>query len=402
MNIVYLHQYFVTPAEAGGNRSYYLASQLASEGNEVVVITSNRKFADWPFIKTVEENGFKVVYIKNHFESKMGKFKRTIAYSRFMLLATIVGLKQKRTDLVYASSTPLSIGVPALALKLRFGSTFVFELRDLWPDVPYELGYIRSNMFYRMTKIFERYLYRKSDSIITVSEGIKNRVPDIYRGKAHSFPFGSELNSFSTEIDKRWRKEKSIDDKYTLVVYTGAIGWANGFDLLLDAAGNLLSRNESVHLALIGEGSALEHVNQRIVKEKLSNISIHPPVSASELSSVYASADAGLILFGSDSDTYYNTASPNKFFDYIASGLPLIYHFGGPLSDEIERLGLGAKVERGSRESMVQCLLDIHNGNGQEMRDRQSIRRVAEKHWNKKQILTDLALRLTQVHLEKH
>ena len=400
MKIVYLHQYFVIPTEAGGNRSYYLASKLASLGVEVVVITSNRQFADWPFIKTVEENGFKVVYIKNRFDSKMGKLKRIFAYARFMFLATVVALKQKNTDLVYASSTPLTIGIPALAIKFRSTSAFVFELRDLWPDVPYELGYIRSKIIFKLTRKFEHYLYQKSDMIVTISDGIKNRLPSEYRSKTVTFPFGSELNSFSTNIDKQWRTERSIDQT-TLVVYTGAIGWANGFDLLLDAAGDLCKINKSIHIALIGAGSALDYVSQRVEKENLSNISIFPEVPASALNRIYASADAGLILFSTDSETYYCTASPNKFFDYIAAGLPIVYHFGGPLSDQIDQLGIGIKVERNNKDSMVQSLLDIHHENGLANHSRESVREMAEKRWNKQHILTDLAHRLMQMHVKK-
>jgi len=396
MKIVYLHQYFVTPSEAGGNRSYYLASKLASLGHEVVVITSNYQYDDWPFVKTTNENGFKVVYIKNRFESKMGKLRRLIAYFRFMLLATYFSLSQKNTDLIYASSTPLLIGIPAIALKIRSKAAFVFELRDLWPDVPYELGYVRSKIVFKIMKSLEYYLYKKSDLIVTISDGIKERIPEAYRNKAVTYPFGAELSNFTASADLSWRADNSIDAD-TLVVYTGAIGWANGFDLLLDAAGDLLKEDVSVHIALIGVGSALEHVKQRVEKEKLSNISIFPPVAAKELNQIYASADVGLILFGSASDTYYNTASPNKFFDYIAAGLPFIYHFGGPLSDEVEHFAVGRKVKKDSRESLLQCLKDMHLGVGPVLRDRVAIRAVAEKQWDKQRILTELAVCLDQI-----
>ena len=393
MKIVYLHQYFVTPSEAGGNRSYYLASKLASLGNEVVVITSNYQYKNWPSIKTVQDNGFKVVYIKNSFDSRMGKVRRIVAYTRFMFLATYISLKQRNTELVYASSTPLFIGIPALALKLRTGAFFVFELRDLWPDVPYELGYIRSKIIFKAMQFLERYFYRKSDLIVTISDGIRVRVPSIYASKTVTYPFGSDLQSFSTSIDQNWRKEKSIDAR-TLIVYTGAVGWANGFDLLLDAASELLKKNESIHLAVVGTGSALDHVSQRVEKEKLSNISLFPAVSATELNRIYASADAGLILFGSVSDTYYQTASPNKFFDYMAAGLPFVYHFGGPLSDELQAMGIGSKVERDNKLSLVQCLLDIHYKNGPATYNREIIRAIAEERWDKGKILTDLVHRL--------
>ena len=106
-------------------------------------------------------------------------------------------------------------------------------------------------------------------------------------------------------------------------------------------------------------------------------------------------------MFGADSDTYYNTASPNKFFDYIASGLPLIFHFGGPLSDEIEQLGIGLKVVKNSKESLVSCFLRIHHKSGDLMWDREAVREIASERWDKQKILANLSKRLTEVHIGK-
>jgi len=89
MKILYLHQYFITPKEAGGARSYYLAKKLVEHGHSVTVITSNTKHQDWAFIETKNIDGIDVKYIKNYYDSSMGKFKRIFSFLKFMFYSTI-------------------------------------------------------------------------------------------------------------------------------------------------------------------------------------------------------------------------------------------------------------------------------------------------------------------------
>ena len=190
MKIVYLHQYYITPQEAGGTRSYYQAQKLGELVESVVVITSNTKNSDWPFVKTVMHGKVKVVYIKNLYSSDMSKWRKIVSFVRFMILSTWYCLREKQVDRVFASSTPLSIGVPALAMHYLKSVPYVFELRDLWPDVPRDMGYIKSTMVFRMLKAFERLIYKKAEALVTISEGIKDYIDPEFKSKTHVFTFG--------------------------------------------------------------------------------------------------------------------------------------------------------------------------------------------------------------------
>ncbi len=143
MNILYIHQYFVTPQEPGGTRSYWLAQELIKNGHKVTMLTSSSKFSE--DIKVVNIDGIEVVYIKEDYDQNMSVSRRLKAFLKFMYKSSVVGLKQKDIDLVIATSTPLTIGIPALILKWFKKKPFVFEVSDLWPEVPIKIGAIKNS-----------------------------------------------------------------------------------------------------------------------------------------------------------------------------------------------------------------------------------------------------------------
>lgn len=341
MKILYLHQYFITPKEAGGARSYYLAKKLVEASHEVVMITSNTRHEEWPFVETRHIDGIKVIYIKNFYDSRMGKYARILSYVKFMFYSTFFALIEKNVDTVFASSTPITIGIPALAVKYLKKTRFIFELRDIWPDIPFEMGYIKNRFFYKVLKKFERLLYKKADKIITISEGIKEKVGVDFAYKTLTFPFGANLDLFTASKNGRWKEEKGIDAR-VLYVFTGAVGIANGVEYLVEAA-RILQEKDSrdVHIAIVGDGSAKAKIVSLVEVYSLRNVSLHDSVPVETLDDIYASADAGIILFGDKSESYRQTASPNKFFDYMGAGLPIFFNFAGPLRDIVETKNIG-------------------------------------------------------------
>src|SRR5690606_17517480 len=131
MKILYIHQYFKTPKEPGGTRSYWIARKLIEKGHHVTMLTSSDRYTESN--KRQEIDGINVIYIKESYDQRMNVVRRLIAFTNFMLKATIIAFKQKDIDLVIATSTPLTIGFPALVLKKIKKVPYVFEVRDLWP-----------------------------------------------------------------------------------------------------------------------------------------------------------------------------------------------------------------------------------------------------------------------------
>lgn len=391
MKILYLHQYFVTPKEAGGARSYYVAKKLVEEGHNVCVITSNTKFKDWAFVEVKKIDGIEVKYIKNYYDSSMGKFQRIFSFLKFMIYSTMLALKEKNIDIIYASTTPLTIGIPAL-IKTYFNkdSRFIFEVRDIWPDIPYEMGYLKNKYIYNILKKFENYLYKKSNKIITISEGIKQKITSNFHNKTYVYPFGSNLELFNTQKDNSWKLENKISDN-TLYVFTGAIGIVNGVEYLINAAKILQNKEvKNIHIAIIGNGSSKSKIVQMHKNNELKNVSIFDPVSVEELNNIYKSADAGIILFGNLSKTYRFTASPNKFFDYIASGLPVFFNFGGPLKEKIKESNIGIYVNYLKPEELAEKMIYYANNKEELAKMGKNARLLAEEEYNRKNILSNL------------
>lgn len=367
----------------------------------MVVVTSNISDDDAPFVEIKNIEGIKVVYIKNRFFSSMGKIRRIFAYIRFSILSTYYALKEPGVDLVYASSTPLTIAVPALLCKYVKKQRFVFELRDLWPDVPYELGFIKNNVLFNFLKKFEHRCYKSADAIISISEGIKDLVGLEYSFKTSVYPFGSNTSMFSIDKNFTWRVENGIVEEY-LFVYTGSIGNANGMDYLLSAAKHLKDMEVSnIHIALIGQGSFSEQAKEIVKSNKLGNVSFHPPVPVNSLVDIYASADAGIITWSNVSETHRHTASPNKFFDYIAAGLPVFFHVSGPFKTFIEAKNVGVYADEDDSREMAIAFKNFTLDKARASRMSMNARQLAETELGRDKILTDLVEKLEHIMLEK-
>src|SRR5262249_25944568 len=144
VRIVYLHQYFVTPSMAGGTRSYEMARRLVAAGHEVHMITTDQQASaghhQW---RETVEGGIRVHWIDVAYNNNMGFARRVVGFLTFALRAAGKAFRLQG-DIIFASSTPLTVAIPALLASTRARVPFVFEVRDMWPDVPIAIGAIRS------------------------------------------------------------------------------------------------------------------------------------------------------------------------------------------------------------------------------------------------------------------
>ncbi|SVB69891.1 uncharacterized protein METZ01_LOCUS222745, partial [marine metagenome] len=175
MKILYLHQYFNTPNMSGGTRSYEFAQRLVSSGHEVHMITSRRDSTSSN--KTYIENtdGINVYWIYVPYSNSFGFLRRILAFIKFIVLSSILSLKIK-SDIVFATSTPLTIAIPAIFCSKVKGVPMVFEVRDLWPELPIAVGAIKSGILIRLAKILEETTYFHSKYVIALSPGMKEGI----------------------------------------------------------------------------------------------------------------------------------------------------------------------------------------------------------------------------------
>lgn len=149
MHIVYLHQYFNTPAMSGSTRSYEIARRLVSAGHRVSVVTSSRISDDRKGWVQSNESGIDVHWLAVPYSNRMAYGERISAFLRFAFGAARRAASL-RGDVVFATSTPLTIAIPGVFAARKLKVPMVFEVRDLWPEVPIAIGALRNPPFQEM------------------------------------------------------------------------------------------------------------------------------------------------------------------------------------------------------------------------------------------------------------
>jgi glycosyltransferase involved in cell wall biosynthesis len=333
MKILYLHQYFLTPEQGGAIRSYHLAKALVDAGHEVEMITSHNHKAY--HFEVVE--GIKVHYLPVYYEHNLKFFGRLASFLKFMYRAYEKATEIEEVDLCYATSTPLTIGIIALWLKRLHRIDFYFEVRDLWPEAPIQMGVINNYFVKKYLYNLERRIYKRAEKIIALSpgivEGIKAKAP---KKEVHLIPNFSDCVFFHPEEKTNRLEDKfNVKDKF-VISYFGALGKSNHLDYLIDAAIEL-SKNkaEHVHFIIAGKGSELHSIKERVKQYELHNVSFVGYINKDSLHEMLNVTDAIYISFANK--PILETNSPNKFFDGLAAGKVCITNTKGWMKMLIEK-----------------------------------------------------------------
>jgi glycosyltransferase involved in cell wall biosynthesis len=351
LKILYFHQHFSTPLGKTGTRSYEMAQALVKKGHAVLMVCGSYDAActglKGDFRKGTRRgwvDGIEVLELHMPYSNKQGFVARTLIFLRFSVMATWIALKE-RYDLIFCTSTPLTIAIPGVIARWIRRKPFVFEVRDLWPELPRAMGVITNPLVLGLMSILEFVAYRSADLCIAlapgISEGIVKRgVPD-HRIKLVSN--GCDLDLFDDESIKP-KRPKNLEEVGFLALFCGAHGMANGLDAVLDAALELKRRGRSdINLVLVGQGRMKSELMKQAQEKQLDNICFLDSIPKRELVSLMKSADLGLMILA-NVPAFYTGTSPNKFFDYIAAGLPVLNNYPGWLADLITENDCGFAV----------------------------------------------------------
>ena len=387
MRILYFHQHFMTPKQAGGTRSYEFARRLIERGHSVCMVCG--EMGKLNLSPTAEKNvyrgmidGIDVIQIALPYSNNDSIAKRAWTFVRFAWKGIRIALREDY-DLLFATSTPLTAGIPGIIMKLFRKKKFVFEVRDLWPELPKALGMKNPFLLWGMS-VLEWLSYHLADGCIGLSPGICDGIRKRSQpGKRiDMIPNGCDLDIFRPGKREELQLE-GIKNTDKVAVFTGAHGIANGLDAVLDAAAVLKRmKREDIILAFIGDGKMKYHLQERVKKEDLSNCRFYAPVPKNELNKIIASADIGMMVLADIPAFYYGT-SPNKFFDYISSGLPVINNYPGWLADMIQKNHCGLIVPPGNADAFAKGLITL--ADDKEFRDscKKQSRRLAEKEFDR-------------------
>lgn len=362
MRVLYFHQHFVTPKGAGAIRSYAMARKLVERGDSVTMVcgsnTSGTTGLEGGFTGGKRRgvvDGIDVIELDLAYSNNDGFMKRVWTFLAFALRSIWIALTEKY-DLVFATTTPLTAGIPGIFARWLRRKPFVFEVRDLWPELPREMGVITNPLVLWAMGVLEWVSYRSADRLIGLSPGIVEgiRKRGVPAERVALIPNGCDLDIFS-EQGQSWRPNGVLDSDL-LAVFAGTHGLANGLDAVLDAAKELKERGrDDVKLVLIGGGKLKPALQARAHKESLTNVVFHDPVKKADLAGLMRAADLGMQVLANVPAFYYGT-SPNKFFDYIAAGLPVLNNYPGWLADMIEHEQCGFAVAPGDPVAFADAL----------------------------------------------
>ncbi|QDC03403.1 glycosyltransferase family 4 protein [Mesorhizobium sp. 8] len=350
MKILYFHQHFSTPKGSAGTRSYEMARRLVKRGHSVTMVCGSygggHTGLEQPFEngrRRGDVNGIDVIEFDLAYSNAAGFASRTMTFMRYALRCIGLVLSEP-ADLVFATTTPLTAGIPGIAARWFTRKTFVFEVRDLWPELPKAMGVIRNPLILWAMGALEWMSYRSAHRLIGLApgmvEGIARR--GIPEPRIAMIPNGCDLDIFGTASEP-WRPQ-GVEKGDLLAVFAGTHGMANGLDAVLDAAAELRKRGrDDIKILLIGQGKLKPSLQERAAREGLDNVVFGDPVSKTRLSGLMAATDIGLQILADVPAFYYGT-SPNKFFDYIAAGLPVLNNYPGWVAGLIEENGCGFAV----------------------------------------------------------
>jgi glycosyltransferase involved in cell wall biosynthesis len=364
MQVLYFDPKFLTPRHAAPTRAYSIARHLVERGHEVTVVGRDPRWLAVgrtapPGLLSRREriDGIDVVWLRIPYEQSFSKAKRLLSYGAYALAASAAAGGLGRPDLVYASSTPLTAGVPgAFASRLR-GVPFVFELQDLWPAVPAALGYLKRPFELAAAEWLERALYARADRLVVCSEAVVTALASrgIPREKLVLIPNFSDTELFGPDKrDDGFRSKHGLDGKF-VAVYAGTLGASNGIYQLADAAAALKrATDDEVRIVVVGEGSERGAFERRVREESLDNVLVLPPIPREEVPGLVGASDVTLTVFAPNPALEVN--SPNKFFDSLAAGKPVVVNVNGWLRQLVEENAAGVYAPGGDAEALAGVL----------------------------------------------
>lgn len=396
MKVLYFHQHFSTPQGSTGTRSYEMAKRLIEHGHQVAMVCGSGFMAKTGLMGEPENgvrrgivDGIDVIEINLEYSNYDSLSKRALVFLKYAFKSTLVAWKEKY-DVLFATSTPLTAGIPGIVMRImKPGKRFVFEVRDLWPELPKAMKVVANPFVLLGMAVLEKVSYAAMHGGVALSPGIrKGMLKGAGAGKNIAMiPNGCDLDIFKPGKTHNKGSTKLVpglpEDSFRCI-FTGAHGIANGLDAVLDAASVLKEKGRSdIYLLFVGDGKLKPELKQKAFDRELNNCIFIDPIPKTQLAELLQQVHVGMMILDNVPAFYYGT-SPNKFFDYISSGLPVLNNYPGWLAGLITENECGIAVSPEDPDAFADALISLADNPDMRQRMGRNSRKLAEKKFARK------------------
>jgi glycosyltransferase involved in cell wall biosynthesis len=360
MHILIIHQAFASLDEPGGTRHAEFARYLAANGHQVTIIASPVSYLTGSLSQETAGNGratdaipgVNILRARVYSAHHRSWFHRMLAFFSFMVSAFWQGVGVRDVDLVWGTSPPIFQGLTASLLAALKRVPFLFEVRDLWPEFAIAVGVLRNPLLIAASNWLERFLYRRATCVMVNSPGFAAHVSARGARRVELVPNGADPSMFDPTADGgAFRSAHGLGESF-VALYAGAHGMSNDLQVVLEAAE--LLREADVRLVFVGDGKDKTALVERAHELRLENVVFAPAVPKREMPSVLAAADAGIAIL--KPLEAYKTTYPNKVFDYMAAGRPVILVIDGVIREVVEDASCGVFVPPGDAPALADAI----------------------------------------------
>lgn len=408
MRILLVHQYYLENDDAGISRFNQFVKYWTARGHTVTVLCGMvhymtgikpEKYRGKLLFKELIGERCEIVRVFVSDSYNKNFMGRMWGYFSFTLSSLVALLTLKKHDLVIATSPPLFAGIPGLLAGFFWRAPFVFEVRDLWPESAIDLGVLTNPLLIKLSYAVEKILYGSARMINVLTPAFRDALmaKGVPADKIIMVPNGADtdlLTDARTSIELR--KSLGLENK-CIFLYIGAHGLANNLDQLLSTA-ELLRDNPSLVFLFIGTGMKKPELVEKARMRKLNNVLFLDQIPKARIADYIYAADVGVAVL-KKLDTF-KTVYPNKVFDYMACGKPILLGIDGVARELVEKAQAGLYFEPENAQDCAQKVLSFFSDKEARLRMGASGKKYVTQHYSREALALEFEQHLLS--LNKH
>jgi len=366
MNVLYLCQVFEVGKDAGSERHFFFCKHAVSKGHSATAITSNVDYKN-ACVKIAGESGtvsrsfegVDIHYVYSYANFRGSFLKRFYYYLTYFFASIVQSFKVAKPDVVYAVSTPLTVGLLGYIISRLRGIPFVFEVTDVWPDAPVACGVVKNKQLIRAARWLEMFCYRKAAHIVGLTRGICDNIicKGVDSSKVSLITNGVDFSLFHDRLDESERasvrSKYGFGDKF-VAMYMGAHGAYNSLVTIIETAEHLKDDPRFLFV-MVGDGDEKPRLQKMADERGLDNIRFLMPIPRQESAALLSAADA--FLLPNRKGEFFTGNLPNKLFDFLASARPVVVAGAGETPELVMAAGSGRVGEAEDSRGMADALL---------------------------------------------